>query len=176
MRTVDHPTDLQQHFHKPGSLFSHQTKELRGVGGKNTVPGGMQRAELRTIWVTQSFWTLKAKPLKQTLWEDISQKTSNVPNECWQSSDDFQSTETKRPGSFILPRLLCLPQTGSLTPSLTAQGARSLPGLSSASHDRRVRSRHMPQIKQHQATFCKQHVNMDVIWICDGQSGWQGAL
>lgn len=75
-RWADQPIHLQQHFQEPENLFSHQMKAGRGWGYKNMAPGSMQRAELRAIWVTQSLWTLKAKPLNQTLWEDISQKTS----------------------------------------------------------------------------------------------------
>lgn len=100
----------------------------------------------------------------------------NVPSECWLSIDDFWNMGT--------PQGLC-PSSFEVTVPASEKQPHARPGQ--AGHTPTsgsalcptkgpVRSRHMPQIKQHQATFYKQLVNMNVTGICDGQPGWQGAL
>lgn len=60
--------------------------------------------------------------------------------------------------------------------TLIVQGAHSLLGLALPPTEGHVRGRHIPQMKQCQATLGEQLGNMDSTWLCDGQSGWQGAL
>lgn len=134
------------------------------------VPGITQLAELRTFWVTKSLQTLKTKPLKQTSWKDVSQKTSKKCAERmltvqWWSAEHGDQTG---PMPFIFPRLPCLPQRSSLTPAWPCRGHTPCQGSALPPTKGRVTSRHMPQIKQHQATFRKQLVNINVVWICDG--------
>lgn len=75
--------------------------------------------------------------------------------------NDFWNTEIKRgrgPSSLQRDYLL---QGGGLTRHLIVQGAHSLLGLALPPTEGHVRGRHIPQMKQCQATLGEQLGNMD---------------
>lgn len=145
------------------------------------VPGSMQRAACSVQEPSESLnlsglW--KTKPLKQTFGEDISQKTSKKCAE-WMLTVSWRLPECRDqtgPVSFIFQVTVPASEGQPHTQPDCAGGHVPSPGSALPPTRGGVRSRHMPQIKQHQATFCKQLVNMGIIRIRDGQSGWRGAL